>query len=360
MPTYRTNLRRSRRGNQFAPAIVGAIGEGLKGFATGMQQKHQQKMDIEQSRLAQQRAEEESRSNKAMEDWRTKQTALEESKLNDKLAESSVSRAQRRDTVLRLESYLTENPEGLSDKELRAARIVLKTAGTSLDPDKLVGEFYKAIFDAGKPISAGAGSGKDSEMSDSEIRLRTNKMIDLETQNVEAEQKRLEQEKQDKIAAIVPPTGPDGKEDWNAVDSEEARINAAYDAKISALVSGSQGKPGLSQRFSPEGYQAALDSTKMNLFAPPRLKESLAVLAKPRPNIAGGETQPSAPPQTAKIGTVMPKTSGRAMTSFDQPAGESTVSDEQLLQMNADQVPDDLLDRYIQLLEQKQAEEEAR
>lgn len=376
MPSYRTILRRSRQQNITGPAVVSAIGEGLKGLASGLNAKHQRNMDVQQADLAKQKAEQDAANDAKMQEWRDKQAAMEEAKLNAELGKSGVERTQRRETVTRLEQYLTANEDNLTEKEIRAARIVLKTGGTALSPDKLTQEFYKAIFDAQKPDPS------SKPKSDSETRLEANEIIELEQKQIErmvkpiesrmkADIARIEKKRDTEVKAVKTVFNEDDEPDVAATqkvkDNLEAKyaqeildLQERYDAQINALW-----EP-FSQRSAPGGFEALQDTVKANIPRQPtgisRLDETRGILDEPLEETGIDENRPAGPatPMEDTIGTALTKgkPATKSPSPFDaesQPTPQSeagAIDDNTLLNMSGEEaanLPEDQFQRWMKL-----------
>lgn len=378
MPQYRTILKRARKADITGPTLVNALGEGLKGLASGLNAKHQRNMDVQQAELQRKKAEDDAANDAKMQEWRDKQTALEEAKLNAELGKTGVERSQRRDTVARLEQYLTANEDNLSPEEQRAARIVLKTAGTAMSAEALTKEFYKAIFDVEKKKKEGTGG-----MSESESRLQTNQIIELEQKQIERTVKpienrmksdisRIEKKRDAEVKGVKTVFNADEEPDLAATQAKKDEIEARYSQEILDLQEQYDNQINaiweqFGQRSAPGGFEALQDTVKNNIQRQPtgipRLDEARSVLDG---EVPFDDQQPAAAatPMEDTIGTAMRKPNAatkpagafapnpQSDTVKAQPSvgSEGGMTDEQLLSItkSAD-VPDELLERWIAL-----------
>lgn len=371
MPQYRTILKRARKADITGPTLVNALGQGLQGLASGLNAKHQRNMDVQQAELARQKQEEDAANDAKMQEWRDKQAAMEEAKLNAELGKTGVERSQRRDTVARLEQYLTANEDNLSPEELRAARIVLKTAGTSMSAESLTKEFYKAIFDVQKAESKGAGG-----MSESESRLQTNQIIELEQKQIErtvkpienrmkSEISRIEKKRDAEVKGVKTVFNADDEPDAAATQAKKDEIEAKYSQEILDVQEQYDSQINtiweqFGQRSAPGGFEALQDTVKNNIprqvTGIQRLDEARSVLDEPTETSKQPTPDTDSPVRAVYLGeNLKPATKpAAAPVSISQPA--TSPEDKSLLKMSAEEaadLPEEQFQRWMQLKKAK-------
>lgn len=377
MARYGTELRRKRRGNQLLPAIVGGIGEGLKGLAQGLNQRRQNQMDQQRLQLQQQQQQENERQNREAEAYRQKVLAQEEAKTSRELAATATERANRRSAVAGLSTYLEKERGNLTPEQAKRARQVIDTYGTYVPTEKLAEKFFEALAPEKKSGESGGGG-----ISEAEARQQTNKIIDLEQESIERKVKPIEARKKremDKKTAEKTKFMSDYKnytvfdEDDNPIpdktaakklemeqqfDAEIADIDMRYTDEISRLW-----QP-FEQRSAAGGFEALSDTVKQNIKRQPtgipRLDDAMTTLDE-EPTDEDLAPALSSQPSDIGLGTAVSRSPMKPSGAFNakiQPdttattTSTSPVDDTALAKMSPEEaadLPEDQFNRWVEL-----------